>query len=219
MLCFDLQNRLCPDWERGVWHPGAGWCAVAGAFSLPLKRSVMHQGLGWRGGWRGDSGGRAVLWVGTMDGVEDVVWRTARNNAGRCDGSCSALHWASQRAPQSDAACCVFCPCPVAWLEERIAARFSSFLINEMLRDGIHRAAFPASGLMAVCVPACGGERGVAPFSCWRPMLSPGRRHPFRRGIRWRGGNPVSARSGACCSSRCGLWSRARGCLHPHRSG
>ena len=49
--------------------------------------------------------------------------------------------------------------------------------------------------------------------------FSPGRRHPFRRGIRWRGGNPVSARSGACCSSRCGLWSRARGCLHPHRSG
>ena len=49
----------------------------------------------------------------------------------RCDGSCSALHWASQRAPQADAACCVFCPCPVAWPEERIAARFSSFLTNK----------------------------------------------------------------------------------------
>lgn len=219
MLCFDLQNRLCPDWERGVWHPGAGWCAVAGASCLPLKRSVIHQGLGWRGGWRGDSGGRVVLWVGTMDGVKDVAWWTARKNAGRCDGSCSALHWASQRAPQADAACCVFCPCPVAWPEERIASRFSSLLKNEncamestaqhFLLLALWPCVFPLVGVSGVSLRSLAGGR----------CFSPGRRHPFRRGIRWRGDNPASARSGACCSSRCGQWSRARGCLHPHRSG
>ena len=189
MLCFELQNRLCPGWERGVWHPGAGWCAVPGAFSLPLKCSVMHQGLGWRGD------GSAVRWL---------MQRAALGFAACSAGRCSVLRF----LPLS---------CGLAGGEDCRSLFFLSH--KQKLRDGIHRAAFPASGLMAVCVPACGGERGVAPFSCWRPMLFPGRRHPFRRGIRWRGGNPVSARSGACCSSRCGLWSRARGCLHPHRSG
>lgn len=73
MLCFDLQNRLCPDWERGVWHPGAGWCAVARAFSLPLKRSVIHQGLGWRGD------GRAVRWL-----MQRAALGFAACSAGRC---------------------------------------------------------------------------------------------------------------------------------------
>ena len=150
-----------------------GLVCCARSIQSPTEAQCDTSGIRLARGWRGDSGTRAVLWVGTMDGVEDVVWWTARKNAGRCDGSCSALHWASQRAPQADAACCVFCSCPVAWPEERIAARFSSFLINEMLHDGIHRAAFLASGLMAVCVPACGGERGVAPFSYWQPMLFP----------------------------------------------
>lgn len=101
MLCFELQNRPCPGWERGVWHPGAGWCAVAGAFSLPLKCSVMHQGLGWRGD------GSAVRWL---------MQRAASGFAACSAGRCSVLR---------------FCPCPVAWPEERIAARFSSFLTNK----------------------------------------------------------------------------------------
>lgn len=185
----------------------------------PSEAQCDTSGISLAWGWRGDSGGRAVLWVGTMDGVEDVAWRTARKNAGRCDGSCSALHWASQRAPQADAACCVFCPCPVAWPEERIAARFSSLLKNEncamestaqhFLLQALWPCVFPLVGVSGVSLRSLAGSR----------CFSPGRRHPFRRGIRWRGDNPVSARSGACCSSRCGQWSRARGCLHLHRSG
>lgn len=185
----------------------------------PSEAQCDTSGIRLAWGWRGDSGGRAVLWVGTMDGVEDVAWWTARKNAGRCDGSCSALYWASQRAPRADAACCVFCPCPVAWPEEGIAARFSSFLINEncamestaqhFLLLALWPCVFPLVGVSGVSLRSLAGGR----------CFSPGRRHPFRRGIRWRGGNPASARSGACCSSHCGQWSRARGCLHPHRSG
>lgn len=189
MLCFDLQNRLCPDWERGVWHPWAGWCAVAGAFSLPLKRSVIHQGLGWRGD------GRAVRWL---------MQRAALGFAACSAGRCSVLRF----LPLS---------CGLAGGEDCRSLFFLSHKRNAA-RWNPPRS-ISCFRPYAVCVPACGGERGVAPFSCWRPMLSPGRRHPFRRGIRWRGGNPASARSGACCSSRCGQWSRARGCLHPHRSG
>lgn len=143
MLCFDLQNRLCPDWERGVWHPGAGWCAVAGAFSLPLKHSVIHQGLGWRGD------GRAVRWL---------MQRAALGIAACSAGRCSVLRF----LPLS---------CGLAGGEDCRSLFFLSH--KRKLRDGIHRAAFPASGLMAVCVPACGGERGIASFSCWRPMLFP----------------------------------------------
>ena len=91
MLCFELQNRLCPDWERGVWHPGAGWCAVARAFSLPLKRSVIHQGLGWRGD------GSAVRWL---------MQRAALGFAACSAGRCSALRRASQRAPSGGERSC-----------------------------------------------------------------------------------------------------------------
>ena len=104
MLCFDLQNRLCHDWERGAWHSGAGWCAVPGAFSLPLKRSVIHQGLGWRGD------GRAVRWL---------MQRAALGFAACSADRCSVLR---------------FCPCPVAWPEEGIASRFSSLLKNITVR-------------------------------------------------------------------------------------
>ena len=73
MLCFDLQNRLCPDWERGVWHSGAGWCAVPGAFRLSLKRSVKHLVLGWHGN------GRAVRWL-----MQRAALGFAACSAGRC---------------------------------------------------------------------------------------------------------------------------------------
>lgn len=161
--------------------------------------------------------GSAVGWDDGWGGGCGVVDCPQKCRAVRC--SCSALHWASQRAPRADAACCVFCPCPVAWPEERIAARFSSFLINENCAMESIAQHFLLLALWPCVCPLVGVSgvslRSLAGGRCF----SPGRRHPFRRGIRWRGDNPVSARSGACCSSRCGLWSRARGCLHPHRSG
>ena len=184
MLCFDLQNRLCPDWERGVWHPGAGWCAVAGAFSLPLNRSVIHQGLGWRGD------GRAVRWL---------MQRAALGFAACSAVRCSVLRF----LPLS---------CGLAGGEDCRSLFFLSHKRNaaqHFLLQALWPCVFPLVGVSGASLRSLTGSR----------CFSPGRRYPFRRGILWRGGNPVSARSGACCSSRCGLWSRARGCLHPHRSG
>ena len=143
MLCFDLQNRLCHDWERGAWHSGAGWCAVPGAFRLSLKRSVKHLVLGWHGN------GKAVRWL---------MQRAALGFAACSAGRCSVLRF-------------LLLSCGLAGGEDCRSLFFLSH--KRKLRDGIHRAAFHASDLMAVCVPACGGERGVAPFSYWRPMLFP----------------------------------------------
>ncbi len=105
MLCFDLQNRLCPDWERGVWHPGAGWCAVAGALSLPLKHSVIHQGLGWRGDGRAIRGqgqccglGRWMGWRMWCGGLPAKMQGGAMAHAARCIGLRSVLRRPMQRA-------------------------------------------------------------------------------------------------------------------------
>ena len=136
----------------------------------------------------------------------------AMAHAARCIGRLSTL-----RRPMQRAAFFAL----VLWLGRRrgLPLAFLPFsktkccamdsIAQHFLLQALWPCVFPLVGVSGVSLRSLTGSR----------CFSPGRRHPFRRGIRWRGGNPVSARSGACCSSRCGLWSRARGCLHPHRSG
>lgn len=167
-----------------------------------------------RFGWKGSAVGRDDGWGGGC-GVVD------------CPQKCRAVRWLMQRAALGFAACSAgrcsvlrFLPlsCGLAGGEDcrslfflshkRNAARWIPSRSISCFRP-YGRVCSRLWGVSGVSLRSLTGSR----------CFSPGRRHPFRRGIRWRGGNPASARSGACCSSRCGLWSRARGCLHPHRSG
>lgn len=56
---------------------------------------------------RTDSHGLELL--GEMEkAAGEATDGNGRKNGARCDGKCSALQWATQRAEMTDAACCIF---------------------------------------------------------------------------------------------------------------
>lgn len=48
------------------------------------------------------------LWEETEKAAGEATDGNGRKNGTRCDGKCSALQWATQRAEMTDAACCIF---------------------------------------------------------------------------------------------------------------
>lgn len=50
------------------------------------------------------------LWGETEKAAGEATDGNGRKNGARCDGHCSALQWATQRAEMTDAACCIFLP-------------------------------------------------------------------------------------------------------------
>lgn len=48
------------------------------------------------------------LWRETEKAAGEATDGNGRKNRARCDGKCSALQWATQRAEMTDAACCIF---------------------------------------------------------------------------------------------------------------
>lgn len=48
------------------------------------------------------------LWGGTEKAAGEATDGNGRKNGAQCDGKCSALQWATQRAEMTDAACCIF---------------------------------------------------------------------------------------------------------------
>lgn len=48
------------------------------------------------------------LWGETEKAAGEATDGNGRKNGTRCDGKCSALQWATQRAEMTDAACCIF---------------------------------------------------------------------------------------------------------------
>lgn len=48
------------------------------------------------------------LWEETEKAAGEATDGNGRKNGARCDGKCSALQWATQRAEMKDAACCIF---------------------------------------------------------------------------------------------------------------
>lgn len=48
------------------------------------------------------------LWGETEKAAGEATDGNGRKNGARCDGKCSALQWATQRAEMTDAACCIF---------------------------------------------------------------------------------------------------------------
>lgn len=48
------------------------------------------------------------LWGETEKAAGEATDGNGRKNGAQCDGKCSALQWATQRAEMTDAACCIF---------------------------------------------------------------------------------------------------------------
>lgn len=71
------------------------------------KQRLRPRGRKGRPPCRTDSHGLELL--GEMEkAAGEATDGNGRKNGARCDGKCSALQWATQRAEMTDAACCIF---------------------------------------------------------------------------------------------------------------
>lgn len=71
------------------------------------RQRLRPRGRKGRPPCRTDSHG-LELWGGTEKAAGEATDGNGRKNGARCDGKCSALQWATQRAEMTDAACCIF---------------------------------------------------------------------------------------------------------------
>lgn len=71
------------------------------------RQRLRPRGRKGRPPCRTDSHG-LELWGETEKAAGEATDGNGRKNGTRCDGKCSALQWATQRAEMTDAACCIF---------------------------------------------------------------------------------------------------------------
>ena len=71
------------------------------------KQRLRQRGRKGRPPCRTDSHGLELL-EETEKAAGEATDGNGRKNGTRCDGKCSALQWATQRAEMTDAACCIF---------------------------------------------------------------------------------------------------------------
>lgn len=71
------------------------------------KQRLRQRGRKGRPPCRTDSHG-LELWGEMEKAAGEATDGNGRKNGTRCDGKCSALQWATQRAEMTDAACCIF---------------------------------------------------------------------------------------------------------------
>lgn len=71
------------------------------------KQRLRQRGRKGRPPCRTDSHGLGLLGE-TEKAAGEATDENGRKNGARCDGKCSVLQWATQRAEMTDAACCIF---------------------------------------------------------------------------------------------------------------
>ena len=106
-----------------------------------------------------DEPGASYRWRGWSEAVLADAWGGLCGEETGCGKRALRVGWRVQCGACVIAACCVFCPCPVAWPEERIAARFSSFLTNKncAMESTAQHFCFRSSGKesLAACPRPC----------------------------------------------------------------